>query len=210
MARHLAIADVGRTLIDLLQAYVTTLNEDEISLASPAESEAKDGTIRIGLYLYDVTENGHSRNDPPVPAEDGTTEPTPHALDLHYLLTAYPPPSNGQITPTARSINQHTLLGRAMQVLHEHAVLRGPDLHDANPDVPPSLSEDKELRLTVEPATSETVTNVWNTFPDVPYQPSVTYLVGPVRVTSDKPVGGRRVEEKTDVYRSITEKGIDG
>lgn len=209
MARHLAIADVGVTLVELLDQYVTNLSEGEIALVSPAEDEAKDGTVRLGLYLYRVAEDSELRNRPPRATETGAVEPAPYALTLYYLLTAYPPPVETNDSPTIRAISQHELLGRAMQVFHEHAVLRGPDLKDSNEDVPPSLSEDSELRLSVEPDTTEQIANIWNTFPDVAYQPSVPYLVGPIRIDASDVVADPRVREKTDAYYLTSGDGTD-
>lgn len=207
MARHPAIADVGATLTKVLQEYVVNLTETQIALVSPAETETRDGTVRLGLYLYQVTENGELRNRPSRTTEDGTTEPAPYALDLHYLLTAYPPSPDDTNTPSARAESQHLLLGRAMQVLHEHAVLRGSELRDANQAVPPSLSEDRELRISVETDATETITNIWNTFPEAPFQPSIPYLVGPVVIEASDTVVGSRVSRKTDVYHVISEEG---
>lgn len=197
MARHTAIAEVGETLVGLLRDQLGPLvsNDDEVALASPESVDAGD-EIRLTLYLYRVTENGELRNQRhETPANGhGSVRPAPLALDLYYLLTAHPSVGTGDETDRTRT--QHLVLGRAVQVLAENAVLRATDLY------PTSLAEDRELHLSVYPEPMEEVTSIWNTFPDKPFEPSVAYVVGPVLVdaTGDEPVD--RVEAVERRYRS--------
>lgn len=194
MAGRSAIADVGQTLVELLRTEMSDLvGRDEIALAAP--STVENGTdARLTLYLYRLTETADLKNVRPRVVDETTVRPPPLALDLYYLLTAHP--SAGGADETERSEEQHTVLGRAMQVLHENRVVRGTALAGTLAD------HDEEVRLTVEatdPPSLETMVSLWGTFPDQPFQPSVSYLVSPVRIeTPDRSVS--RVVEKEDRY----------
>jgi hypothetical protein len=206
VARYTAIADVSETLLtlvrDRLGDHLGTPAERQaaVALATPSV-ETVEGPVRIGFYLYGVAENGHLRGGDPTAVAGVADAPQRYALDLRYLLTAYPPQNTDDTTQAARS--QQELLGQTVHLLHENAVLRGSELTDApgGGDAGPSLSGDAELRLSVVPEPTETLTNIWNTFPDTPFQPSVAYLVGPVAIDAPEPEPiARRAEEKVDRY----------
>lgn len=187
MAGDTAIADAGETLVGLLSGRLwgsDLADESKVALASPAALGA-DTDVRLGLFLYRVSENEHLRNADRTEVETaaGTVDPErrqvpPMALDLHYLLTAYP--SEGGADETTKTRDQHRVLGRAMQVLRDNAVVTGSDLQG-------SLVADGELRLAMDVKPTEEVFNIWNTFDETPYQPSVAYVVGPVLVESRGP-----------------------
>lgn len=189
---HAAIADVGETLVGLLHEEIRQRIEfkrSEIALVSPADAASG---VRLTLWLYHVTENGHLRD---VDRPGWTTKPEgrpPLVLDLHYLLTVHPTGS-GQGSQsgvsTAATSEQHELLGLAMQVLHDDSILRGETL-------PASLA-DGELQVSVEQQSMDELTNLWSTLQDQAFQPSVAYRVTPVVIDStvERPV--RRVEERT-------------
>lgn len=193
MATDAAIADVGETLIETLRDRIDFLDRDEIALASP--STVGDGEqLRLTLYLYRVTENADLKNSPRSVTGNQLEDP-PLALDLHYLLTAHPATSGDD--ETARTIEQHSVLGRAMQVLQNEAVLRGSDLSGSLVD------EGEDVRISMNPTASESfdqLMSMWSTFQEQPYQPSVSYLISPVFIEATKARPVRRVVEKTERY----------
>jgi len=188
MGDHGAVADVGETLVELLRDRMTgLLSDDQIVLASPADEDLKS-KVRLTLFLFDVegsTPAGSFERPPPT---DGTPRREPLRLELKYLLTALPVGGNGSTTVTAKSLNEHTVLGRAMQVLRDNAVVGGPDLRGSLAD------DDERLHVSLLPETTDAVTNVWNTFREEPYHPSVSYLVTPVEIESRREAPADRVE----------------
>lgn len=203
MADYAAIADTGETLVELLRDRMGGLiDPDEVALASP-ENVGGGNDWRLTLYLYRVSENGHLPE-----ADPGTREPdptvasgSPLVLDLHYLLTAHP--SNSGSDGTAKTKEQHSVLGRAMQVLGDNAIVRGSDLKG-------SLAGGEDLHLAIEPEPTDAVVNMWSTFPDEPFRPSVSYLVTPVVIesTREEPTG-RVVEREVGEY-SVAPEASDG
>lgn len=193
MATDSAIADIGETIVDLLRDRIDFLESDEIALTSP--SNVGDGEqLRLTLYLYRIAENADLKNSANSIQGDRLKDP-PLALDLHYLLTAHPATSGDD--ETARSIDQHSVLGRAMQVLQNDAILRGSDLTESLAD------EGEDVQISMNPMNADSfdqLLSMWSTFQEQPYQPSISYLISPVFIESTTTTPVPRVIEKTDRY----------
>ncbi|MFA9516365.1 DUF4255 domain-containing protein [Halopenitus sp. H-Gu1] len=185
MAGHAAIADVGLTLVELLRDRMgSSITDEEIVLASPGAEGAGDD-FRLTLYLYDVSRNEHLSNEHR-PPDDPTERPgNSLALDLHYLLTAHAKDGSSD-PPTTKTTEQHTVLGRAMQVFQDNAIVRTPELSG-------DLTAGDEVTVSVEPVSREDVVNIWTTFSDDPYEPSIPYVVSPVIIESERTVPVDRV-----------------
>lgn len=188
MAEYTAIEDVGDTLVALLRDQMDDLisREREIALASPGDIEQGDD-VRLSLYLYRLTENSHLKNAERKVVDPETRRERPLELELYYLLTAHLP--RGGNDPTAKTKEQHSVLGRAMQVLHDNPVIQGSNLEG-------SLAGGQELRVTPTSMSSDEIVNLWNTFQEKPYQPSFSYLVTPVTIESTQETETQRVRER--------------
>jgi hypothetical protein len=199
VAGYAAIAEVGETLVGLLRDRIDEtegsigVDRSEVGLISPGEM-GENGDLRLSLYLYRVTESGELNNAERTQVGEETYREPPLALDLYYLLTAHP--STGGADETDRTSQQHQVLGLAMQVMRDNAVVEGPDLRG-------SLTEDRELRVSLYPQSLDEVTNLWSTFPETPFRPSVCYLVSPVLIEST------REEEVPPVRESVVELSDD-
>lgn len=181
-----AIANVGLTLIEILRTGLPdTVPDSDVELMSPADV-GSEGSVRLTLHLFGVEINEHMRNAE-VPAEDGTVASThPLRLDLRYLLTAYPSDVEDD---TANTEDQHKVLGQAMQTMREHAVVPGPMLRGP-------FDDNESIHVSILPESTDAAVNVWNTFDDEPYRPSVGYLVTPVIVESTREEPIERVVER--------------
>jgi len=182
-----AIRATSRTLQALLEDHITNSAEAQLSgvpieLASPRELRSPDEanpTNVVSLWLYRVSRNPDLLNRSPVRDEQGQHR---HALPIELFYLVAP------ITPFPE--NEQALLGRVLQVLNDHATVRGTDLTD---DL---AGEDTELRITLETLTLEELTRVWNAL-DEPYQLSVSYRVQVIEVESGhEPAQTRPVETR--------------
>lgn len=195
---ELVIHDVGLTLIELLRSELggpgnLVPNPDHIALMSPVDAEAE--RIRLTLFLYSVTPTAELRNAELPPAHPGPSRRNPLPLDLYYLMTSFAPDTIQD--PTDRTLEAHRLLGTAMQVMYDHGTLSGSLLRG-------DLALDERLRLTLQPITVEDLTRIWSVFPDNAYRASVSYLVTPARIESDRFIDGQRVvQTRTDVDRIV-------
>jgi len=179
MGGYTAIADASETLVELLRdgiadrEGVISVDRTEIALVSP-DDVGTDSDVRLSVYLYGIAENPVLSNTDRHQVGDDTYRDPPIPLDLKYLITAFPAGSGND--ETARVVDQHRLLGLAMQVLNDNAIVEEADLVG-------TLGEE-ELHLSLEQESIADVTGIWNTFGDTPLRPSVSYHVSPVLIES--------------------------
>ena len=199
MSDYTAIADVGETLIDLLIGKMKDLDLDDSSivLVSPGEIQTNN-TIRLSLFLYQVSENVHMRNQELQIFDPVTLNYPPITLDLFYMLTSYPSLGNPDVTE--RTKDEHSILGRAIQVLYENSIIAGTALKG-------NLSEKyDELHITMSHLSLDDITKIWNTFQDKPFRPSVCYLVTPVMIDSTRMMSTQRVVLQEKNYTHMKKK----
>jgi hypothetical protein len=184
VSSYLAIAAVSRTLRRLLwEAFQAdpliggiVSSEMAIVFDNPTDT-ARDPANRLSLFLYEVTEDEHVKNQPMV--RDNGPERTrfgPLALDFGYLVTPFAPSGEAN----------HLLLGKTMQVLYDNATTL---LVDPADDVA------EELRVILRRLTLEELTLVWQALRE-PYRLSVCYEVKVTRLDSLRTATGATVVER--------------
>ncbi|MBU7314212.1 DUF4255 domain-containing protein [Paenibacillus oleatilyticus] len=180
MADYTVIADVGNTLVKLLREHLTPklLSQPEaIGLASPTDK----GDFQLTLFLYSIQENTENRRTNMIGRGTDTLQYPPMALNLVYLVTCH---SASELA--TRSFDEHRIMGKVMQVFHDHAVLRGSSLQG-------SLADSNEaIRIMPQPITLE---NAVSLFSNTPYKLSLSYVVGPVYLDSTRTKQTTRVAE---------------
>lgn len=193
MTSALALASVTAVLKHLLEnglasrgvtrkvggeTVVSALPPDRVT--SGAEERAQ-----LNLFMYHLTPNTGLRSS-------AGRAHAALALDLHYLLSAY----------GAQDFQTEILLGHALQLLHENAVLERERLKEVLGSV--SHARDKRVlaptlaalaesdlpqqveRLRVEPTflTGDEISRLWSTL-QARYRPSLTYKVSAVVLNGD-------------------------
>lgn len=160
---------------------------DLIGIASPADR----GDLVLSLCLIGIRENGEARRNE-MQMQGGSLRFPPMTVDLHYLLTAY-----SAADLQTRTLDEHRLIGRAMQVLYDNSILRAPYLEG-------TLAEnEEELRIANLSFDTDQVMRHWQ-FGDMPYKLSLVYRVGPVLLESNRVKPTSRVVESRFTLR---EKG---
>lgn len=162
-------------------------SDSHIVFSNPTET-ARNSSNRLSLWLYQITENEHLKNQPrtraaqqpppPPPGRNGreAMQLSPLALNLSFLITPFAQ------TPEA----DHILLGKAMQVFYDNAIIVLSDL--AN-----NISE--ELRLIFCRLSLEELTRIWEALRE-PYRLSVCYLIRVTRIDSQRVPETARVIER--------------
>jgi Pvc16 N-terminal domain len=199
MSSHEVISAVSIALRDILwERYATDpaifplfpSQAASIVFENPTET-ARQGVGRLSLWLYQVAENEHLKNQapvrlPPGPAGDAAQAMTPLAMDLYYLVTPFLP--SGPDSQTI--VSDHLLLGLTMQALYDNSIVV---LRDPARDVA------EELRIVLCRLTLEELTRVWHALRE-PYRLSVCYQVRVVQIESRRIVPGARVVERVSGY----------
>ncbi len=177
MADTTVMATVGKGLVELLKAEAG-FAEGDVSLKSPYDAGQAG---KIALFLYQVQENAHVRNEPPEAVGETALRPPPLPLDLFYLVTP--------LAQEPETALRH--LEAVMLAFHDHRVLKAPTL-------PASLVEsgNEALRIVQQPLSLEDLNRLWGIFPSKPYRLSVAYQVTPVYVPSTQTIPVKRVTER--------------
>jgi hypothetical protein len=173
MSDYTVIADVTATILGLIKASTAgLLQQDRIVAASPAD--VTDDTLPLlSLFLYQVAENPHLKNDPMTETSTGALRYPPLAQHLYYLLTTY----------ASTRDTEHQIMGRAVQVLHDNAIVRGSLLQGS------LASTFEELVIAMHAIPLEDMNRLWSMFGSKPYRLSVTYRVSTALIdsTRDRP-----------------------
>ncbi len=167
------IASVSETLQGVLNNAVGTLdNPPPTAELSNLQDNISTNPARLTIFLFEVAEDSSARNKPRIrtaAAPNILTAKPPMALVLRYLVTAW----------GGDRATEHRLLGRAMQVLYDGALISGPDLQGG------ALKNTTEvLKVTLLPLTLEERTRVWYSV-QRPYRLSLYYEVRVVNLDSE-------------------------
>jgi hypothetical protein len=192
MSDYPVISAVSQTLKTLLTANITQSTDSQIKnipieLLSPRELQDNHESLAVSVWLYRVARMSDMLNEPPQRVGPNLIAGTPLPLLLHYLVT----PISGD------ALTRHALLGKVMQVLNDHAIVRGADLQGILQGAP------DQLRVALEALTLEDLSLVWDALSE-PYQLSVSYVVQTVTIDSAlEPVNTTPVLQKQTVYSKI-------
>lgn len=184
MAVLLDIADSLRTII---QKRISELpDENSIVLDSPADIEPNSNT-RLSMFLYQIVENSFLKNIGPQYVLDEMHHP-PLFVDLHYLFTPYAKNRETELI----------ILEKIMQVFYDNPVLKKEHLKGSLRG-----SGNDEIRIIPNNVSFEELNKLWERFPNKPFKLSVSSILTPVRIPSERPtVKVKRVQDtEIDIHR---------
>ena len=193
MSNEFAVAAVSLTLRNLLDKIKDITDSDEFDqLPTDAKPSAEimvtnlpldeayefdKAKNQVNLFLYHVEHSAAWRNmDIPGRIKQGETGHPPLALNLYYVITAYG--ENGS------EIIGHLLLGKAMTLLHDHAVFGRTEIKDAF-EVSGLHEQIERLRITPQPISLDEVSKLWTGF-QTQYRLSAAYEVSVVLIESKR------------------------
>lgn len=161
-----------------------------ISLNSPQELTENQGQ-GLSVWLYRVNRDGETLNAPR--ERNNRTQLRRHPLPvcLHYLLTPIVATNN-----PASAETEQLILGKGLQVLHDHPILRGAELQDD------FIGTAVELHVRLELLSLEEISRVYDAL-DRSYQLSISYEVSVVLIES-----GHQPEDTSIVEVVIPRYGI--
>ena len=185
MASYTVLRDISETLKQLFIGKIPELpDENSIVFDSPAELEAAT-TARLTVFLYQITENGFLKNSEAEP--QGTIDvhqnfqSPPLAVDLAYLMTPY----------AKTRETEFIIIERILQIFHDYPVLRGEILQGNL-----AANGNDELRVIRNSLTLDEMNKLWSMFPSKPLKLSLSYLLTPVRIPSERVTATTRVLTK--------------
>ncbi|MCK9621352.1 MAG: DUF4255 domain-containing protein [Methylobacter sp.] len=143
-----------------------------VSLNTPKELTERN-IEGVSVWLYRVIRDAERLNTPPMRRDFNQIESTPLPVCLHYLITPIVNTTNAVVDPGTEQV----ILGKILQIFHDHPTLRGSDLQDD------FEGTEVELNVCLESLNLEEITRVWDAL-EGSYQLSVSYEVGVVNVDS--------------------------
>lgn len=171
MAKYSVIADVSRTLTELLRAEMVpepVAQAQQIGVCDPHER----GGCVVGIHIYDISEAGETRRAAPVLQPDGTQRNPPMPLYLSVMISVA-----SKAEKETRTLDEQLIMGRVMQVLEDHRRL--PERY-----MPLSLrAAGESIHISAVPMELEEKTKIWTMFTES-YKLSMFYKVGPVFLES--------------------------
>jgi Pvc16 N-terminal domain len=202
MSNVLAIAAVTQLLKDLINDTLINGNVSQalgadftVTALPPDRIVADNGeqATQLNLFLYSVSPNGALRNeDLPTRNGPGQIVRRPRlALDLHYILTAV----------SGEELHAEILLGYAMQLLHESAILGRETIRQAldlatiddvlpqqlDPIRASELADQIELlKITPRTLSTDDMSKLWTAF-QASYRTTVAYDVSLVLIERELP-----------------------
>jgi hypothetical protein len=188
MSNALAIAAVTATLRSILETGVRAdpdLNDTTVTTQPLDKARDSNNTAnQLNLFLYQALPNAAWRNmDVPRQVMPGETGISPLALKLYYLMTAY-----GRDNDTTQPFS-HQVLGKAMSVLHDHALLGPDEIRAATAASLPRNDLDRQVervRITSQPLSLEDTSKLWTGL-QTQYRLSVAYEATVVLIDSTQP-----------------------
>jgi len=182
MSASTAIGMVSESLRHLLATEMKLTPSVPVTILAPDET---GGDRRINLFLYRILENPTLKNlDWQVKRGNSSLiVPPPLSLNLYYLMTPY-----AQNDLQTGNVGAHEILGEAMRVFHQHAVV------PQNALVPGLSNAREQIKIMLNPLDPDELGRVWSTFSQ-PFRLSVMYEVSVVQLDSlsERPMS-KRVE----------------
>jgi hypothetical protein len=186
MSNPLALAAVTLTLQSILNGVIADpdLTDTTVTILPPDKARGNNNANQLNLFLYQVLPNAAWRNlNIPTQVAPGETANPALALTLHYVLTAF-----GRDNDTTLPFGHH-LLGRAMSILYDHAVLGPDEIRGATASSLPASDLDKQVervRITLLPMSLEEIAKLWSGLV-TQYRLSVGYEVSVALIDSTLP-----------------------
>ena len=181
MADYSIISDVSAYLVKLLRQRMCPEpipSPNNIEVSSPAE---QDVDYILGLYLYDIREEGEISVPPLVGAGRTRLSRPPKPYSLYYMLFI-----NGSSQMGLKAHDIQKIIGRAAQVINDGNIVYPNQLQTwlESPEAPISITPSK--------ISLEDKVRVWSAI-NKPYQVSLFYKAAPVLLSSEIIVDAPRV-----------------
>jgi hypothetical protein len=145
----------------------------------------------LSVWLYRVIRDEELLNALPQWIGPNLLRRPPLPMRLHYLMTPITD-AQSQIGPETEQV----ILGKVLQIFHDHPTLRGTDLQGD------FIGTDVELNVRLESLSLEEITRVWDAL-DASYQLSVSYEVSVVNIESSA-----EPEKVSPVVVALPEYGV--
>ena len=190
MSNFEAIAATTATVQLILQQNLVLepdLNDTQVTILPLDKARGTNSFNQLNLFLYMVVRNAAFVNSDMqrqvLPGEIGIS---PLPITLYYLITAF-----GRDDDTAKPFG-HELLGKAMSILYDHALLSAADIQSATQSLLPGndlANQIERIRITFHPLSIDELSKLWTGFA-MQYRLSAAYEISVVLIESTRAASG--------------------
>lgn len=190
MAGYETIAAASETVVSVLRDRAKSdeavpISPEEIVLAPPDDVDA-DSAVRLSVFPYKITRNDQQGSQNRIRVGSDTFRKPPLFVTVSYLVTAYP----GSGSKTDEQLHdQQVALGLAMQVIHDTGIIDADNLKGA-------LQGTDSFHLSLAEQANDRIEQIWGSFVDAPFSPSVVYVTSPIPIESTRKQEVTRVAER--------------
>lgn len=185
MADYPIIADVSNYIVRTLRQKMCPEpipSPNNIEVSSPAD---QDVDYILGLYLYDIKEEGEIAFPTYMPSGRVRLEKTPRPYSLYYMVFI-----NGSSQMGLKAPDIQKILGRVAQIVNDNNSVRPSELQTwLDTQEPPITLSQAKISL-------EEKVRVWQAI-NKPYQVSLFYKAAPVFLSSEVVIDTPRVVDAT-------------
>lgn len=181
------LLDIADSLRHLIQKNIDELpDENSVVLDSPVDIEPNSNT-RLSVFLYQVVENNYLKNIEPEYVGRDRMQYPPLLVDLYYLFTPYAKNRETELI----------IIEKLLQVFHDNAVLKKELLKGSL-----KRSGNDEIRIVPNNVSFEEINKLWERFPNKAFKLSVSCILTPVRIPSEKPLAvvKRVIRKEIDIH----------
>jgi hypothetical protein len=165
-----------------------------VSLNSPQEM-TENSEQGVSLWLYRVVKDGERMNDSMERISRTQMRRRPLPLSLQYLVTPIVTARDNHGSPET----EQTILGKIIQILHDHPILSGASLKDD------FLGTDAEIHIRLESLSVDETARIFDAL-ERSYQLSLSYQVSMVMIDSEhEPLTASEVHVSAPDYGLIVE-----
>lgn len=183
MADYSIMSDVTSHIVKILRGGMCPDPISSPNLVTAVSPSEQDADYILGVYLYDITEDGEISGPSMVKYGRSQIRRPPRPYSLYYMLYV-----NGSSQLGIKSPDTHKILGRAAQIINDHRSISSKTLQ-------PWLEEDEPpILITPSKITLEEKTRVWTAI-NKPYQVSLFYKAAPTFLSSDVIMDAHRVTD---------------
>ena len=185
MADYPIIADVSNYIVKTLRKKMCPEpipSPNNIEVSSPAD---QDVDYILGLYLYDIKEEGEIAFPTYLPSGRVRLEKSPRPYSLYYMVFI-----NGSSQMGLKAPDIQKILGRVAQIVNDNNSIRPDELQTwLKTQEPPITFSQAKISL-------EEKVRVWQAI-NKPYQVSLFYKAAPVFLSSEVVIDTPRVVDAT-------------
>lgn len=195
MADYSIIADVSNYIVKMLRERMCPEpipSSNNIQISTPT---AQDVDYLVGLYLYDIKEEGEIAIPQLVRSERQQLRRPPRPYKLFYMVFI-----NGSSQMGLKAPDTQKIIGRIAQVINDNAAVSPRALQ------PWLEAEEPPISFSQTKITLEEKVRVWQAL-HKPYQLSLFYKAAPVFLSSEVTVNVPMVTEATFEFRTDKREG---